>query len=35
MARKYSVGQKKAYYSGMGYAMSTKNKRIRFRNRRN
>lgn len=33
--RKYSAGQKKAYYSGMGYRAAFEGKKIPFRNESN
>lgn len=32
---KYSSGQKKAYYSGMGYAAAHKGKKIDFKSEKN
>lgn len=32
---KYSSGQKKAYYSGMGYAAARKGKKIPFKSEKN
>ena len=35
MSKKYSSGQRKAYYSGMGYAAAQKGKRIPFQSEKN
>ena len=35
MSKKYSNGQKKAYYSGMGYAAAHKGKAIPFKSDKN
>jgi hypothetical protein len=35
MPKKYSSGQRKAYYSGMGYAAARKGKKIPFKSDKN